>query len=92
MGSKHDERIEMLFRYEDGNNCYRFSRGKECVYRRIVKRQNLVVTLLAEDVLGQVYQVGIVPDGSALEVWINRARIFSVVDRRFREDSIMLYA
>jgi hypothetical protein len=95
MWSKDDHALGVMFRYQDGNNYYRFSWDKERAYRRLVKRQGGAFTLLAEDavpyVSGRVYQVAIVADGTTLEVWIDGARIFSVTDASFREGSMALY-
>ena len=61
-----------MFRYQDAKNYYRFSLDQERTYRRLVKVNNGVVTLLAEDnvpyVSGQTYQVTVKAQGSSLEV------------------------
>jgi hypothetical protein len=95
MWSGDDDSIGVMFRYQDGNNYYRFSWDSERAYRRLVRRKSGIFTLLAEDavpyVSGRVYQVGIVADGAALEVWIDGMKIFSVTDSSFAEGSIALY-
>jgi hypothetical protein len=96
MWSKDDDTLGVMFRYQDGNNYYRFSWDKERGYRRLVKRQGGSFTLLAEDKVAYVpdraYQIGIVADGPALEVWIDGGRIFSVSDTTFGEGSIAFYS
>jgi Malectin domain/Bacterial TSP3 repeat len=93
--SQDNDAMGVMFRYQDGDNYYRFSWDQERSSRRLVKRDNGVFTLLAEDsvpyVKGQVYQVKIVADGATLEVWIDGERIFSVADASFHEGSIALY-
>jgi hypothetical protein len=95
MWSKDDDSIGVMFRYQDGDNYYRFSWDNERFYRRLVKRQGEAFSLLAEDAVpyvpGWVYQVGIVADGAVLEVWIEGMRVFSVTDTSFSEGSIALY-
>jgi hypothetical protein len=95
MWSKDDDSIGVMFRYQDGDNYYRFSWDNERFYRRLVKRQGEAFSLLAEDAVpfvpGRVYQVGIVADGAMLDVWIEGMPIFSVTDTSFREGSIALY-
>jgi hypothetical protein len=95
MWSKDDDSMGVMFRYQDDKNYYRFSWDKERGYRRLVKRQNGVFTLLAEDAVkymtGRVYRVEIIADGTTLQVWIDGARIFSVTDASFQEGSMALY-
>ena len=82
-------------RYKDSNNYYRFSWDAQRSYRRLVKRENGVFTLLAEDAVpyvpGQTYKVEIVAQGATLEVRIDGALIFSVTDTSFTQGSIALY-
>jgi len=63
--------------YQDGNNYYCFSGYKERVYRRLVKGQDRTFAWIAADAVayvpGWVYQVGIIADRVALEVWIDEA-------------------
>jgi F5/8 type C domain/Bacterial TSP3 repeat len=95
MWSVDDDAIGVMFRYKDSNNYYRFSWDKERSYRRLVKRQGGVFTLLAQDAVpyvpGKAYQVKIVAKRTTLEVWIDGARIFSVADTSFAGGAIALY-
>ena len=96
MRSDDHDVIGVIFRYQDNNNYYRFSWNGQDAYRRLVKRENGVFTLLAEDsaryVPGQTYQVEIVAQGTTLEVSIDGALIFSVTDTSFTEGVIALYS
>ncbi len=94
--SDDDDAFGVMFRYHDNDNYYRFSWDSERAYRRLVKRENGIFTLLAEDavpyVVGQSYQVEIVAQGPQLEVWIDGAQIFAVTDTSFASGTIALYA
>ncbi len=96
MRSDDDDALGIMFRYQDNDNYYRFSWDSQRTYRRLVKRETGVVTLLAEDqepyVVGQTYQVEIVAQGPQLEVWIDGSQIFAVTDTSFAGGSIALYA
>ncbi len=96
MRSDDDDALGVMFRYQNNNNYYRFSWDSQRTYRRLVKRENGVVTLLAEDqdpyVVGQSYQVEIVAQGPQLEVWIDGAQIFAVADASFASGTIALYS
>ncbi len=96
MRSDDDDALGVMFRYQDNDNYYRFSWDSQRTYRRLVKRENGLVTLLAEDreqyVPGQTYQVEIVVQGPQLEVWLDGAQIFAVTDTSFASGTIALYA
>jgi hypothetical protein len=95
MWSTDDDDLGVMFRYQDANNYYRFSWDKQRAYRRLVKRQNGVFTLLAKDavpyVQGQAYQVKIVANGTTQQVWIDGVKIFSVTDPSFATGTVALY-
>jgi hypothetical protein len=96
MRSTDDDALGVMFRYQDANNYYRFSWDKERAYRRLVKKENGVFTLLAGDQVpyevGRTYQVEIVAQHSTLEVWIDGTRIFTATDTSFAAGSIALYS
>ncbi len=96
MRSADDGSIGVMFRYLDNNNYYRFSWDKQRFSRRLVKLENGVLTVLAEDavpyVIGQTYQLQIVAQGTTLEVWIDGTLIFSVTDASFDGGTIALYS
>ena len=90
-----DDDIGVMFRYQDGNNYYRFSWGRQRSYRRLVKKQAGVFSLLAEDsvpyVAGQTYQVRIIAQGPVLQVSIDGSTVLSVTDGALSSGSIALY-
>jgi len=96
MRSDDDGAIGMMFRYQDADNYYRFSWNREHDYRRLVKCENGVFTLLAEDsvwyVPGQSYDVEVIAEGTDLEVLIDGASIFSVTGESFYGDTIAEYS
>jgi hypothetical protein len=85
-----------MFRYQDENNYYRFSWDKERNTRKLVKCEDGVFTILAEDsapyVTGKDYQVKISAQGSTLQVSIDGSPVFSVNDSTFSTGSIALYS
>jgi len=95
MRSNDDDKIGVMFRYQDENNYYRFSWDKQRALRRLVKCENGSFTLLAEDsvpyIFGWDYLLEIVTDGSILEVYIDNTLIFSVTDASFANGSVGLY-
>jgi hypothetical protein len=88
--------LGVMFRYQDGNNYYRFSWDHRRRYRRLVKQENGVFTLLAADGMpyrrGQAYQVGITALGTQLQVSIDGQLIFDVSDSSFAHGPIALYS
>ena len=93
--SQDDDAIGMMFRYQDNDNYYRFSWDKSRNYRRLVKKEAGVFSLLAEDsvhyVAGQTYQIRIIAQGASLTISIDGAPIFSVTDGAVSAGSIALY-
>jgi hypothetical protein len=96
MKSTDDDDLGLMFRYKDPQNYYRFSWGKQYVYRRLLKCENGIFTLLAEDntpyVQGQTYQISITANSTTLELVVDGAKIFSVADISFSEGSIAFYS
>ena len=94
--SNDNDALGVMFRYQDAKNYYRFSLDQERTYRRLVKVNNGVVTLLAEDnvpyVSGQTYQVTVKAQGSSLEVGIDGTPIFMVTDTSLSMGSLALYS
>ena len=93
--SADDDAIGIMFRYQDQNNYYRFSWDKSRTYRRLVKCENGVFTVLAEDtvpyVTGQSYQLEIAAQGGTLQVSIDDNPVFLVNDSTFSSGTIALY-
>jgi len=96
MRSQDNDAVGVMFRYQDADNYYRFSWDRERDYRRLVKRENGIFTLLAEDsvpyVSGETYEVEVVAEGATLEVLIDGSLIFSVTDETFSCGTIALYS
>jgi hypothetical protein len=96
LASASADAIGVIFRYQDGDNYYRFSWSHQHAERHLVKRENGVFTLLATDTAPDVaelpYELTIVADGMILEIWINAMPIFSVADASFPQGTIALYA
>jgi hypothetical protein len=93
--STDDDAIGVMFRYKNRDNYYRFSWDRQRGYRRLVKKQAGVVSLLCEDsvpyVVGRTYQLGITAQGTFLSISIDGAPIFSVTDGPVASGSIALY-
>jgi hypothetical protein len=94
--STDDDSIGVMFRYQNGNNYYRFSWDKQRSYRRLVKKQGGVFSLLAGDsvpyIVGRTYQVGITARGTSLTVSIDGVPVFSVTDAAISSGGIALYS
>jgi len=93
--SDDNDGIGIMFRYQDENNYYRFTWDMQRSTRNLVKCENGLFTLLAEDsvpyVTGQEYQVKIAADGNTLTLSIDGNEIFSVNDDTFSYGTIALY-
>ena len=96
MRSDDNDVIGVMFRHRDNNNYYRFSWDTQAAQRRLVKRENGLFTVLAEDAVQyvprQTYQVEIVAQGTTLEVSIDGVLIFSVTDTSSADGTIALYS
>ena len=84
LSSTDNDALGVMFRYQDPNNYYRFSWDSQRSYRRLVKVENGVFSLLPEDsvsyTLGQTYAMDIQATGDTLEVRIDGILIFAVAD------------
>jgi hypothetical protein len=97
MKSDNGGSIGVMFRYQDPNNYYRFSWNKQYSYRRLIKRVDGNVTLLAVDSVPYVedtvvYDVEIAAYGDILQVFIDDELVFSVEDDSISLGSIALYS
>jgi len=90
-----DDTWGIMFRVRDANNYYRFTWDMQRKQRRLVKNTNGVFTLLAADSVPYVqykpYQLEIVTQGPALEVWIDGVRIFQATDTAHRDGTIAFH-
>jgi hypothetical protein len=94
--STDNDAIGIMFRYQDENNYYRFIWDKERSSRMLVKCENGLFSILAEDFVQYVtdtnYQVKISVQGSLLQVSIDGSPVFSETDSTFSSGSIALYS
>jgi hypothetical protein len=94
--SDDNDAIGIMFRYQDENNYYRFIWDQERNSRQLVKCEDGVFSILAEDsvpyVTGTTYQVGISVQGSLLQVFIDGSPVLSATDGSFSSGSIALYS
>jgi hypothetical protein len=96
MRSSAEGAIGVMFRYQDRENYYRFSWSQEAAGRQLLKRENGVFKIIAEDAVPYVsdhnYQVEIITQGSALKVNIDDKPVFSVDDQSFKTGTVALYS
>ena len=82
--SDDNDAVGVMFRYQDSNNYYRFSWDLQRKYRRLIKRENGVFYLLAEDAIpyakGKNYLVEVGVQDNTYTVVVDGAQIFSVND------------
>jgi hypothetical protein len=95
MRSSDNDRLGILFRFQDSNNHYRFLWNKEGGGRRLFKKVNGVFQVLAQDAVpyttNQLYGVEIVAQGNTLKVNIDGQAVFVVTDSTFNAGSVALY-
>lgn len=90
--SNDDDRIGVVFRYQDSDNHYRFDWRKELSSRRLVKVEGGAVVVLAEDVA--VYEpngdflLQISIEASQIEVSVDGQVVFSVQDTSFASGTL----
>jgi hypothetical protein len=97
MKSLDNDAIGVIFRYVDNNNYYRFVWNSYEQHRRIEKRENGVLRVLAENKSqyekSKEYRIQIAVQGSQIKVWINGGTpVFSVTDGSFLQGTIGLYS
>ncbi|MHC4719828.1 MAG: hypothetical protein ACYSYT_05055, partial [Planctomycetota bacterium] len=96
ISSNDDDGIGFMFRYQDRDNYYRFSWDRQRKYRRLIRKVDGVIKLLAEDakayVKGREYQLEVTALGSDLEVSIDGDLVFSVNDNKLSSGTIALYS
>jgi 3-keto-disaccharide hydrolase/Fibronectin type III domain len=94
--SSDDDRLGVIFRFQDINNYYRISWNQSSPGRRLIKRENGLYTTLAEDkvpyVTNQTYNFEIIAQGNALKVNIDGKPVFSVTDPSFTGGAVALYS
>ncbi|GAB89860.1 hypothetical protein [Gordonia rhizosphera] len=93
--SGDDDAIGVMFRYQDGDNYYRFSMDRERSYRRLVKKVNGLFTLLWEEAtryeLDRDYLLTVDCQGSRLRGYLDGVGLFDVCDDDLSMGKIALY-
>jgi hypothetical protein len=96
MRSSDDDRLGVLFRFQDNGSYYRFSWNRATPGRRLSKHEKGVFKILAEDavpyVINQTYGIEIIAQGNTLKVNIDGKAVFSVTDASFMGGAIALYS
>jgi hypothetical protein len=94
--SNDNDRLGIMFRFQDPDNYYRFSWDQGTPRRRLIKRANGIQTIIAEDavpyVTGQTYQIEIIAQASNLKVNIDGKAVFAASDPSFSTGTIALYS
>lgn len=92
-----NDAIGVVFRYQDGNNFYRFSIDDERNYRRLVKKQNGVYSLLWEDTsqgydsdYNQVFSIDVL--GPQFSIYLNGVLLATVADGTFSKGKVGCYS
>ena len=93
--SDDDDGVGIMFRYQDGNNYYRFIWDRQRNSRALAKCESGQFTILDEDsvayVSGRDYQVKISVQGSTLQVFIDGSQVLSADDSTISSGTIALY-
>jgi phosphodiesterase/alkaline phosphatase D-like protein len=93
--SQDDDGIGVMFRYQDGQNYYRFAMDRQRAYRRLTKTVGGVTTTLAEDAvayqMNRWYGVRIRVEGSRIRVYLDGVLLFDVTDGALAAGKIALY-
>lgn len=94
--SNDNDRLGVMFRFQDSSNYYRLSLNQATPGRRLSKHVGGVFTILAEDkvpyVTNQTYSIEIIAQGNALKVNIDGKPVFSVTDPSFTGGAVALYS
>ena len=94
--SRDDDGIGIMFRYQDPDNYYLFSMGKQRNYRTITKKVDGVVTELAGDtvpyIMNQWYEVRIEVQGNTIKAYLDDTLLFDVQDDSLATGKIGLYS
>jgi hypothetical protein len=87
--------IGVVFRYQDGDHYYRFSMDAHRRYRRLVRVDSGVHTILAEDDFvyrpNQDYLLTVQAVGNSMRIFQDGAPVFSAIDGAMAAGSIGLY-
>jgi hypothetical protein len=93
--SDDDDAVGIVFRFQDGDDYYRFSMDRQRGYQRLVKRVGGAYTLLAENTrgyrTGSTYRVRVQAVGERLRVLVDGHRVLDVVDGSLSRGRVGLY-
>jgi len=93
--STDNDYIGFVFNYQDAQNMYMFYWNAEGSFRRLVRWDAGVQTILAEDAVGYTtntwYQAEIISSQGNIMVKINNVEIFNVNDNTFNNGQVALY-
>lgn len=93
--SSDNDAIGVLFGYQDENNYYRLSMDRERQYRRLIKKYNGIVTILAEDRFAyekmKWYDLKIEVAGSSIKAYMGNSKIFDIYDQGVNTGKVGLY-
>jgi hypothetical protein len=96
MKSADDDRLGLMFRYQDSDNFYRFVWNQGTAGRRLLKKEGGVYRILAEDAVpyttNQSYKIEIVAQGTTLSVNVDGKPVFATTDTSFATGSIAFYS
>jgi hypothetical protein len=97
MKSLDNDALGVIFRYIDDNNYYRFMWNSSQQYARIEKRENGVLSVLAQKnsqyEIQKEYRVQISVKGSQIDAWVEGGTpVFSLSDNSFDQGTIGLYS
>jgi len=96
MTSRDDDGVGVMFRYHDNDNYYRFEWNNQTGLRRLVKVEQGVFTVLAQDqvpyTVGQTYDVEIQALWTELKVTVNGDEILTATDSSFADGTVGLYS
>jgi hypothetical protein len=94
--STDDDGIGVMFRYQDPQNYYRFAMDRDRGFRQVVKVSGGTATTLAQDTvpyaMNQWYTFRVSVVGSSIQVYLDGALVFDVVDASINSGKIALYS
>ena len=90
--STDDDSIGVIFRYKDPENYYHFFMDRERSYRKLVKKVDGVVRVLAEDDFtyneNQWYNLKLLLEGDSLQISFDGLLLFDLIDSSLSYGSI----
>lgn len=94
--SQDDDGIGVMFRYQNGQNYYRFSMDRERAYRRLTKTVNGVTTILAQDATpyqsNRWYELDVSLRSNSIRIHVDGTLLFDVLDSSVASGMVALYS